>query len=563
MKKLLILLLFAISSGFSLAQDAPAPPAADSAPQQSPADSTVQQNPPVENMDQRPVFRVTVYARTTKAVNYRHRGGSTIVDFRGTDLMPEVGGHAKVDGRVGRLAVSAELTHLQPPTKFGGQYLTYVLWAITPEGRAANLGEIVPNGDGKSKVDVTTDLQAFGLIVTAEPYFAVIYPSNVVVAENIVRQETKGFEEPIDARFDVLEGGQYIIDVPSGQLPSSQAGPNVPLDLLEARNAVAIAKAAGAKQYAPESLAKAEEMLARAEDYLVRKQGRTPIGTAARGAAQTAEDARVLTLRQKEKERLAADRRRMQEEREKAEADARAAQAQSEEDARRRAQAESEANAASAQSEENTRRRAQAEVDREAAEKGRAQAEQQQAAAQTAAEESERQRQEAVRQKEEMRARLLAQLNQVLQTRDSPRGLIVNMPDVLFDTGQYSLKPAARERLARISGIVLAYPDLKLEIEGHTDSIGGDQYNQRLSEKRAASVRDYLVNSGVSINNTVARGLGKSEPVADNKTGAGRKLNRRVEMIVSGDVIGNPVGQQPSADTQPVAPPSAQPSNPQ
>ena len=277
-----------------------------------------------------------------------------------------------------------------------------------------------------------------------------------------------------------------------------------------------------------------------------------------------------MTLRQKQKEHLAADQRRMQEERERAETDARAAQAQSEEDARRRAQAESEANAASAQSEEDTRRRAQAEADREAAEKGRAEAEQQQAAAraeqqkaQTAAEESERQRQEAVRQKEEMRARLLAQLNQVLQTRDSPRGLIVNMPDVLFDTGQYSLKPAARERLARISGIVLAYPNLKLEIEGHADSVGGDEYNQRLSEKRSASVRDYLVNSGVSINNTVTRGLGKSEPVADNKTAAGRKLNRRVEMIVSGDVIGNPVGQRPSADSAPVTPPSAQPSNPQ
>src|ERR1700736_1433639 len=518
MKKPLISLLFALISGFSLAQDAPAPPPADSAPQQRQGDSTVQQNPPVENMDQRPVFRVTVYARTTKAVNYRHRGGSTMVDLRGTDLMPEVGGHAKVEGKAGRLAISAELTHLQPPGKFGGQYLTYVLGAITPEGRAANLGEIVPNSDGKSKIDVTTDLQAFGLIVTAEPYFAVVYPSNIVVAENIVRQETKGFEEPIDARFDVLEGGQYIIDVPSGQLPSSQAGRNVPLDLLEARNAVAIAKAAGAKEYAPESLAKAEDMLARAEDYLVRNQGRTPIGTAARGAAQTAEDARVLTLRQKQKERLAADQRRMQEARAKAEADARAAEAQSEEDARRRAQAESEANAASAQSEEDTRRRAQAEADREAAEKGRAEAEQQQAAAQTAAEESERQRQEAVRQKEEMRARLLAQLNQVLQTRDSARGLIVNMPDVLFDTGQYSLKPAARERLARISGIVLAYPDLKLEIEGHADSIGGDEYNQRLSEKRAASVRDYLVNSGVSINNTGARGLDKTQRGAGKKS---------------------------------------------
>jgi len=153
-------------------------------------------------------------------------------------------------------------------------------------------------------------------------------------------------------------------------------------------------------------------------------------------------------------------------------------------------------------------------------------------------EEADRQRQEAIRQKEEMRARLLAQLNQVLQTRDTVRGLIVSMPDVLFDFNKYTLKPEARERLARISGIVLAYPDLKLQIEGYTDSIGSDEYNQILSEKRAEAVRDYLVSSGVSMNNVAALGKGKSDPVADNSTAGGRKLNRRVEMIVSGDVIG-------------------------
>jgi outer membrane protein OmpA-like peptidoglycan-associated protein len=505
---------------------------------------------PVEPMDQTPVFRVKVVSRTTKAVNYRHRGGSTTVDFKGTNLMPEAGGHAKVDGKEGRLAISAELTHLQPATKFGAQYLTYVLWAVTPEGRSVNLGEIVPGNDGKSKIDVTTDLQAFGLVVTAEPYFAVTRPSDLVVVENIIRQETKGFEQPIDAKFDMLEGGEYTIDIPADQLPSSKAAPNVPLDLLEARNAVAIAKAAGAQQYAAGSLSKAEDSLTRAEDYLQRKQGRTPIGTMARGATQTAEDARILTLKKKEEERIAAEKRAMQDAQEKAEADAKAS-------------AEAEAKA-KAQAEEDARQRAQAEADRAAAEKAQADAlaQQQQAQADAeksrlAAEESDRQKQEAIRQKEEMRARLLRQLNQVLDTKDTDRGLVVSMPDVLFDTGQYTLKPAARERLARISGIVLAYPDLKLQIEGYTDSTGGDEFNQRLSEKRAATVRDYLVNSGVSINNVFARGMGKANPIADNTTAAGRKLNRRVEMIVSGDVIGDVVGTQ--ADSNPSNPSPASP----
>ncbi len=529
-----------------------------------------QQNSAAKQSDQMPVFRVNVYARTTKAVNYRHRGGSTTVDLRGTDLMPEVGGHAKVDGKAGRLAISVELTHMSPVSKFGGQYLTYVLWAVTPEGRAVNLGEILPSDDGKSKISVTTDLQAFGLIVTAEPYYSVTHPSNLVVAENILRQETKGFEEPIDAKFDVLEGGQYTIDVPAKELPSSQANPNAPLDLLEARNAVAIAKAAGAKQYAADSLSKAEDMLQRAEDYLQRKQGRTPIGTAARGATQMAEDARVLTLRRKEQERLDAERRANQEAQAKAEADAKAAQeratqaqTQSDEDARRRAeaeqaQAEAQRQQAAAQAEQ-IKAQAESERARQAAEdsmRQKEEAERQTQEAERQTQEADRQRQEAVRQKEEMRAKLLAQLNQVLQTRDTARGLVVNMPDVLFDFNQYTLKPAARERLARVSGIVLAYPDLKLQIEGHTDSIGSEEYNQTLSEKRAATVRDYLVSSGVSMNNVAAKGLGKTDPVADNSTAAGRKLNRRVEMIVSGDVIGSQLA--PGADPQ-----STPPANPQ
>jgi outer membrane protein OmpA-like peptidoglycan-associated protein len=511
---------------------------------------------------------VKVVSRTTKAINYRHRGGSTRVDFKGTSLMPLAKGKAKVDSKEGRLQINADFDHMEPPSKYGTQYLTYVLWAITPEGRSVNLGEVLPD-EGAAKIEVTSDLQAFGMIVTAEPYFAVVRPSNLVVLENMIRQETKGFDESIDARFDMLEGGQYTVDVTASNLPSASAAPNIPIDLLEARNAVAIAKAAGAQQYAAESLKKAQDLLDRAEDYLRRKQGRTPIGTVSRGATQMAEDARVLTLQKKHDEKVAAEKLAMQEAQAKAEADARAsaeaearAKAQSEEDARKRAQAEADSLAAEKAKVEAEKQQAEADAARAAADAARAQADTARAQAQLeqqkAQAEADKQRmaaEEAIRQKEEMRARLLKQLNQVLETRDTPRGLVVNMPDVLFDSGQFTLKPAARERLARISGIVLAYPELKLEVEGHTDATGGEELNQRLSEKRAASVRDYLVNSGVTADNVAARGFGKTQPIADNTTSEGRKLNRRVEMIVSGDVIGNMMGTGPSDSPAPTTAP--------
>ncbi|HEV2118356.1 MAG TPA: OmpA family protein [Terriglobales bacterium] len=510
----------------------------------------------IEPMDQTPVFRVNVVSRTTKAVNYRHRGGSTTVDFKGTDLMPLAKGKAKVDSKSGRLQIDAQLERLVPATKFGPEYLTYVLWAITPEGRPVNLGEVLLD-NGRAKLDVTTDLQAFGMIVTAEPYFAVTYPSNLVVVENIVKYETKGWEEPIDAKFDMLEGSEYTIDLKAADLPATNAKPNTPLELLEARNAVAIAKAAGADQYAGDSMAKAQDFLNRAEDYLKRKQGVTPIGTVARGATEMSEDARVLTLKLKQQERVEAEKRAMQEKADKAQAEA---QAQAERAAKAKADAE-----------EQERLRQQAEADREAAEKARAEADQMRAQAEAAraaalaaqqqaqadAEKARQAADEAIRQKEEVRQRLLSQLNQVLETKDTTRGLVVSMPDVLFATNQYTLKAAARESLARIAGIVLAYPDLRLEIEGHTDSTGTEDYNQVLSEKRAGTVRDFLVDKGVGINAMVARGLGESDPVASNDTSAGRKLNRRVELIVSGEVIGTKIG----ADAQ--GAPNAQPPAPQ
>ncbi len=547
-----------------LAQDTSAPPIYPAPGSQ--AETQSKQNIAEQQNGQMPVFRVNVYSRSAKAVNYRNRGGSTTLDMKGTDLEPQITGRAKVDGKAGRLVIDVDLDHMERPnTKFGGQYLTYVLWAVTPEGRAVNLGEVLPNGNGKDKLTVTTDLQAFGLIVTAEPYFSVTHPSDEIVAQNVVLQGTKGFEEPIDAKFDVLEGKEYTIDVPADQLPSSLAQPNVPLDLLEARNAVAIAKASGAEQYANGSIMKAEDMLQRAEDYYQRKQGRTPIGTAARGATQMAEDARVLTLRKKEQEREEAARRAAADAQAKAEADAEAAkrdaeqaQAQANEDARRRAEAEQaradaerQQAALQAQQQQAAAQAAAAEQQAEDAQRKMQDAQNQLAQAQLATQQAEQEKNEAIQQKEQMRQRLQAQLNQVLQTRDSARGLIVSMPDVLFDFNKYTLKPEAREKLAKISGIVLAYPDLKLNIEGYTDSIGSDQYNLELSDKRANSVKGYLISQGVKPDNVSSTGFGKADPVADNSTAAGRKLNRRVEMVVSGDVIGAEPGTQGSITPAP------------
>lgn len=555
--------LFLLLPTFLLAQDQNSAPPIYPAPG-SQAETQSQQNVADQQNSQTPIFRVNVYARSAQAVNFRNRGGSTTLDMKGTNLEPDITGRARVDGKAGRLAIDVELNHMdRPSVKFGGQYLTYVLWAVTPEGRAVNLGEVLPGDNGKDKLSVTTDLQAFGLIVTAEPYFAVTHPSDVVVAQNVVLPNTKGFEEPIDAKFDVLEGKEYTIDVPVEQLPSAQASPNVPLDLLEARNAVAIAKAAGAEQYANGSIMKAEDMLQRAEDYYQRKQGRTPIGTAARGATQMAEDARVLTLRKKEQEKEAAARQAAADAQAKAEADAEAAkrdaqqaQAQADENARQRAaaeearaQAEQQQAAAQAQQQQAMAQAALAQEQAEDAQRKMQEAQNELAQAQVATQQAEQEKNEAIQQKEQLRARLQAQLNQVLQTRDSARGLIVSMPDVLFDFNKYTLKPDARERLAKISGIVLAYPDLKLDIEGHTDSIGSDEYNQELSEKRADAVRGYLISSGVKPDNIKAEGLGKADPVADNSTAEGRKLNRRVDMVVSGDVIGNEPGGTQGAIT--------------
>ncbi len=483
-----------------------------------------------------PVYRITVVARTIKAVNYRHRSGTTKIGFRGTALMPAARGEAKVESKRGAIEVEADFERMVPATDFGPEYLTYVLWAISPEGRPVNLGEVLLS-DGKGKLTVTSDLQAFGLMVTAEPHFAVTQPSDVVVLENEIRPDTAGKIELVDAKFELLQRGQYTVNVDPSRVPRFKLDPKTPLELYEARNAVQIASFADANRYASESFRKAQDLLAQAENYHARKAGRKPTITIAREAAQQAEDARLIAVKRQEEERLAFERQasaaREQRAKEEAEAEARRraqAEAERQMEAERRARAEAEQATALA-------RQQAAQADAEKARLATQQAEQERQKAEQERQRAEQERQRAEQEKAELRASLLRQFNAILQTRETERGLVVNMSDVLFDSGKWTLKPGARERLAKITGILLAHPGLTMEVEGHTDSVGSDEFNQQLSERRAFAVRDFLIQQGVAGNAITARGLGKSQPVASNATAVGRQMNRRVELVVSGDII--------------------------
>jgi len=487
-------------------------------------------------------FHMRVVSRSTQAVDYHHKG-STKVDLRGTDLMPEIKGEVKVEGKAGGVKIDASLEHMGTAHSFGLAYLTYVLWAITPEGRARNLGELVVH-DGKASIQTTTDLQAFALIVTAEPYYAVTQPSDLVVAQNIVRRDTKGGTEPVDVKYELISRDTYNAQVQPVDEPIYGIDRKLPLDLLEARNAVRIARDARADQYAPDTFQKAKGLLGQAEDYYRRKQGGGPIGTVAREAAQTAEEARVMTIKREQDEQAAQERQAAADREAQARAEAQRRQDEAAQAQTQAAQAQAQAAQAQAQAEADARQREQAEQARQQAEAAQQQAQQQAQQAEQARQQAEQARQQAENDKQQMRARMLQQLNQVLETKDTARGLIVNMPDVLFDTGKAELKPTARERLAKVAGILIAYPDIHVEIDGYTDSTGSLEFNERLSQQRAESVRTYLASQGVDSGTITTQGFGPNNPVASNDTAAGRQQNRRVELVVSGASIGQATGQQ-------------------
>jgi outer membrane protein OmpA-like peptidoglycan-associated protein len=533
------------------------------------AASTAQAQMTQDPTTQRYTYHVNVTSRTIKAVNYRHRDGATKLDFAGTDLMPNAKGEAKIESKKGYIEIEVEFGGLESPTTFGGEYLTYILWAISPEGRAMNLGEVLVGENHRSKLDVTTDLQAFALVVTAEPYYAVRQPSNVVVIENVVREDTKGAQESVSAKYELLERGGYI---PTGfKFDPVVANSKLPLEFFEARNALRIAQSEGAEKYASSSYQHAVALMDQADGYATRKDiPRQPLVAVSREAVQTAEDARAIAVVKIEEERLASERQNAADTqasiqaqandanrlKQQAESDAANAQARTNDANRMKEQAEMDAAKAQADAAQAQSETAQAKLNSEKALADSAQAQAEMAArdaasatalaasqadaerSRLAALEAQKNTDQAMTEKAELRSKLAQQLNSILQTRDTARGLIISMSDVLFDTGKFDLKPGAREKLAKVAGILLAYPGLSVQVGGYTDSKGGDEMNQKLSENRAASVRDYLVQQGVGNNSVTAKGFGNSSPVASNDLAAGRQQNRRVELVVSGESIG-------------------------
>jgi outer membrane protein OmpA-like peptidoglycan-associated protein len=499
-------------------------PLAAGAQDKSPMAQPQQPIEPTQTANNVPLYRIQVVGRDIPTINYWHRSGSTQIGFAGTSLLPQAKGSATVTSQQ-QTSIQAKFEGFVPANSFGVEYLTYVLWAITPQGRPTNLGEVMPNGS-KAEVRVTTGLQQFALIVTAEPYFAVSMPSDLVVLQNTTTTNgTAGIIDTVNAHFNLLPRGAYVEQtgqhtVPNPVKPSDKS----PLQLYEAINAIQIAEATGAEQYTPDILAKAKQELTNAQGLDAKKSQRKEMITYARGAVQDAEDARVSTLRkideQKQQQQMLA----MQQ----AQQAAQEAQLIAKQQAAERAQADAQAAQAQAQA---------------------AQAKAQAAAAQQSA-------QQATQQADQVREKLRAQLNNVLQTQETARGLIVNMSDVLFAFNQYALKPDTREKLAKVSGILLSYPGLKVQVEGYTDNVGSDQYNQKLSQQRADAVHDYLVSQGVPGPDITSTGYGTSNPVADNSTAAGRSQNRRVQLVVSGSAIGIQESQ-PSAEGQPAAPQSS------
>jgi outer membrane protein OmpA-like peptidoglycan-associated protein len=480
-----------------------------------------------------PVQAVKPVTATRESMALSYPEGTTIsIKFQGTHRLPRATGEAKVERKKGMTEIEIELDEMKPASFFGGDYNTYVLWTVSPEGHVHNDGEFVLRGN-RSKLNVSTPLETFGMFVTAEPHFLVASPSRFVVLENTRPAHHIG--NPLRVSQIQYHGfdGLYRFERETlSNLPETKGTRRE--DVGSAEASIALAERAGASQFAVEEITKAREAMRRTLDAVRVRTDDRNIMLLAHEVVRLAYDAQKKAEERSFQASLDAERRTHADQTKRLETSIQQAQNEAErsrlEAEQRALQLQLEARAR----EEAARRAAEAEAQaREASEKARREA----AAAESArlaAESAKLDAAKATQEAEAARKRMQEALSAVAETKQTARGLIVNLPDILFDFNKATLRPQGREILAKISGILLVARGYRLRLEGHTDSIGSEEYNARLSEKRAEGVRDYLLQSGIASDLMTTHGFGKTQPIATNDTAAGRQRNRRVEIVIQG-----------------------------
>jgi outer membrane protein OmpA-like peptidoglycan-associated protein len=481
-----------------------------------------------------PIYRVTIVSRTTKAINYGHRSATTNIDFRGTPLLPAARGSAVVENKGGTTVIDARFEHVAAPSQFGSVYLTYVLWAISPDGRAKSLGELVLNGSDKGKITVSTEMQAFAMIVTAEPYFSVPQPSDVVVMENSVRPDTVGKVEEVNATYELLPRKEYTY------FPGSQVNTNKPVSMSEyeaitalyqAQNSIQIAESQGAAQYAADRLAKARQLCDQARGYP--KSQSKAIVAMAREAAQAAEDARAIAARRTEQERLVNAEKQAADARKQIEAAEAAARAEVERAHQEADQARAEAAAAMARS-GRTEIAPAPQVTASASQVTAPATRSEELPAPPATNPAIMAQipPDSNNATRANRARLISMLSRAgLAAMDTPRGVVVTVPETTLESAS-----AAQNEADRVASAIRGYPGIRIDVEGYTD-IGGE-ISRQVTQARADAVRSRLIAAGLPASIVSARGLGDSRQVASNTSETGRTQNRRVEIVINGEPIG-------------------------
>ena len=471
------------------------------------------------------------------AISYPE-GPTISVKFKGTERLPKSSGEAKVERKKGRTEIEIELDEMKPATYFGGDYATYVLWIVSPEGQVDNIGEFILQGN-RSKLHVSTPQQTFGMFITAEPHFLTHTPSRFVVMENtrptnhltgrmldVSTIKYRGYEGMYNYRRETLVG-------------EPEAKGEIRSDVRQAMVAVKLAERAGAAEYAPEELAKARAALNRtleaSEANFDPKQlmvlGHETVRLAVAAQDKAEEQAFQASLNRERQARaqeisslkLSIEKTENEAERARLLAQQKDMEAAIEKAARRDAQARAEEAARLAAEEARKREEAERKADVLSKEKN---------AAETKAQLSQAEAERVKRERDEAYARMRSALSVIVETRETARGLIVSLPDILFDVDKATLKAQSKEILSKVCGILQVAGNYDLSIEGHTDSTGSDEHNQKLSERRAQAVYDYLAGCGLKSSSMMSKGFGKTQPIASNDTAEGRQKNRRVEIVI-------------------------------